>query len=448
MHLRHPESCVSSQRLTEPHSCQKAGSTCDYSVRLNWTGRPSRTGNIIPGSSSFLGGSAAAKPAVGSVAAARGPLPRADSTLNPPTFIITNNGSFTASPTSPSPMQSSDSPMLEAVSEGNQGSVREPRILGSGLQTPMLPSPSLSAIPVDKDSDVMNDEPPADRPSKRVQLGATRSGRSVMPTPTGTGCAPNLPQTPALLPEAASTRSLPRAGISMPSAEDGQTREADLQLRLRSGDSRLTVSSLLTASLPDPGSAEAAAFQGHPEHSPDSAKTPVADEPTVFYGVDHGLPDLDLGKNNDGEAIDSGSAHTDGNRSEKRVEAGGYYEKPVSIYIPRRLEPLPAKLMENPMNLLVWRPSPYTRHQSCVLTSFSTSITSSQKPPTSSFRSTMNSPTPSAAFCRKWPFGTTTFSHCYWLTARLTAPVSFSTPSRPRASPCGYRTSSLPCAMP
>lgn len=32
---------------------------------------------------------------------------------------------------------------------------------------------------------------------------------------------------------------------------------------------------------------------------------------------------------------------------------GGYYSKPVSIFIPQNLEPLPRRLLENPMNLLV-----------------------------------------------------------------------------------------------
>lgn len=35
------------------------------------------------------------------------------------------------------------------------------------------------------------------------------------------------------------------------------------------------------------------------------------------------------------------------------IEEVGYYDKPVPVTIPKLLEPLPDKLLENPMNLLV-----------------------------------------------------------------------------------------------
>ncbi|CAJ2513401.1 Uu.00g015200.m01.CDS01 [Anthostomella pinea] len=97
-------------------------------------------------------------------------------------------------------------------------------------------------------------------------------------------------------------------------------------------------------------------------------------EPT-YYGVDRGFPDRDLGKNDDMNAI-SGSSPllprefldtTIGEPTEDifwnefgfgvetndcNDEDGGYYSKPVKIYIPRNLEPLPSRLTENPMNLL------------------------------------------------------------------------------------------------
>ncbi|KAJ3554378.1 hypothetical protein NPX13_g10628 [Xylaria arbuscula] len=96
-------------------------------------------------------------------------------------------------------------------------------------------------------------------------------------------------------------------------------------------------------------------------------------EPT-FYGIDRGFQDYDLGKNDDMNAIGGSSPllqresldtpldepadynwlefgfGVDANDAEE-VE-GGYYAKPVSIYIPQSLEPLPDRLVENPMNLL------------------------------------------------------------------------------------------------
>ena len=93
---------------------------------------------------------------------------------------------------------------------------------------------------------------------------------------------------------------------------------------------------------------------------------------TETYGLDRGLPDLDLPRNNDTGAISgvSPSEHSEldswlndfelaipefgfGLPTRDTVFAkGGYYASPVPIKIPRRLEPLPPTLLENPMNLL------------------------------------------------------------------------------------------------
>jgi len=101
---------------------------------------------------------------------------------------------------------------------------------------------------------------------------------------------------------------------------------------------------------------------------------------TTTWGVDRGFKDLDIGKNDDINAI-SGSSPValrdhldlviDADREFLPIEFGfgmetnntafendgGYYHKPVVICIPRALEPLPRKLLENPMNLLVGAPS-------------------------------------------------------------------------------------------
>lgn len=100
----------------------------------------------------------------------------------------------------------------------------------------------------------------------------------------------------------------------------------------------------------------------------------AANEPT-FYGIDRGFQDYDLGKNDDMNAIGGSSPllqresldtpleepadynwiefgfGVDANDAEE-VD-GGYYAKPVQIFIPHNLEPLPDRLIENPMNLLV-----------------------------------------------------------------------------------------------
>lgn len=92
---------------------------------------------------------------------------------------------------------------------------------------------------------------------------------------------------------------------------------------------------------------------------------------TETYGQDRGNPDLDVPRNNDTMAISgmSPSEHSDfeswlkdadlgdgfgfGVASRDTVFApGGYYATPVPVKIPRKLEPLPKMLSENPMNLL------------------------------------------------------------------------------------------------
>jgi hypothetical protein len=97
-------------------------------------------------------------------------------------------------------------------------------------------------------------------------------------------------------------------------------------------------------------------------------------EDTV-WGIDRGFKDLDIGKNDDANAISGASPvamrdhfdlvlDNDGQNqptefgfgttaNDTAFKEGGYYDKPVSVSIPRILEPLPSKLLENRMNLLV-----------------------------------------------------------------------------------------------
>jgi Fungal Zn(2)-Cys(6) binuclear cluster domain len=96
---------------------------------------------------------------------------------------------------------------------------------------------------------------------------------------------------------------------------------------------------------------------------------------TTTWGIDRGIKDLDIGKNDDMNAITGVSPIALRDHLElvlddtgelmpvefgfgmetnnTAFENGGYYDKPVAISIPKALEPLPAKLHENPMNLLV-----------------------------------------------------------------------------------------------
>ena len=108
------------------------------------------------------------------------------------------------------------------------------------------------------------------------------------------------------------------------------------------------------------------------QHSSPSRQRANSSTQTVSYGLDRGLADLDTPRNNDAAAINGLSPSQlreldvwlgsfDVGNSEfgfglqKRefvFAKGGYYASPVPIKIPRKLEPLPSTLLENPMNLL------------------------------------------------------------------------------------------------
>ena len=139
---------------------------------------------------------------------------------------------------------------------------------------------------------------------------------------------------------------------------------------------RLSVSSLLSG---PPGMP----YQNH--HTSRANSNPEAQDwsityqdvyqDTITYGVDRGFKDLDIGKNDDANAISGASPVAMRDHLELIIDEegelipvefgfgmetnntafdnGSYYDKPVSICIPRAFEPLPSKLLENPMNLLV-----------------------------------------------------------------------------------------------
>lgn len=122
--------------------------------------------------------------------------------------------------------------------------------------------------------------------------------------------------------------------------------------------------------VPEPGD-----DQNHAEEAPPRRgslhQRMISYSDTETWGHDRGSPDFDIPRNNDAMAISgmSPSEHSDfgswleaeyedpafgfGIASREQVFAkGGYYSTPVPIKIPRKLEPLPTTLSENPMNLL------------------------------------------------------------------------------------------------
>ncbi|TVY82767.1 Thiamine biosynthesis regulatory protein [Lachnellula suecica] len=134
---------------------------------------------------------------------------------------------------------------------------------------------------------------------------------------------------------------------------------------------RLSVSSLLSG---PPGIPYQSAPSSNAELQNWSEEYQDVYQDTTTWGIDRGIKDLDIGKNDDMNAISGTSPIASRDHLELAldedggfvpVEFGfgtethdtafenrGYYDKPVAICIPRALEPLPNKLLENPMNLL------------------------------------------------------------------------------------------------
>jgi hypothetical protein len=126
---------------------------------------------------------------------------------------------------------------------------------------------------------------------------------------------------------------------------------------------RLSVHSLLSGP-PGPSYHRSDGGFGLP---PSSGLVPETDtertEASTFHGYDLGQKDEDVGKNDDGNAISrlppptaapgevALGCHNGGSpvefgfgvQSNNPTRAGGYYDKPVPIRIPKSLEPLPSK---------------------------------------------------------------------------------------------------------
>lgn len=95
--------------------------------------------------------------------------------------------------------------------------------------------------------------------------------------------------------------------------------------------------------------------------APDKRYIDIKESRSTFFGYDRGNPDLDVGLNDDCSAIASSPTlqsynSTTGSQAAQTermtAEAGGFYASPVSVEIPRFLLPLPIQLLNNQMNLL------------------------------------------------------------------------------------------------
>lgn len=250
------------------------------------------------------------------------------------------------------------------------------------LPPPQAFSPNLATggyvVPPDAGQVAAARQPPHKRLRYSVDLGSPHMAAQVSPpVSTATNDTASSSATPRFtsagltgLTPAASVDSPLTPAASSPYSDEGLSRSSSSrQTVLASPDiRRMSVNSLLSG---PPGPVQYAP----PSQRTMNARTNLClSEVTTQYGVDPGFPDLDLGKNDDHHAIrglrlgnsqgqdDSRQLHTaddktsatspEGTKTKPSHGPKGYYERPVSVCIPRDLEPLPAKLRENPMNLL------------------------------------------------------------------------------------------------
>ncbi|KAF6841132.1 cyclophilin type peptidyl-prolyl cis-trans isomerase/CLD [Colletotrichum plurivorum] len=362
-------------------NCQKTGEACDYSVRLNWEGRRTKRSQSFGTPSQT-------------------PQPIQDTTqIQPPSF--THTFSINPSPNSqiqpkPIPRRIQTAPGIFDPGRRNQAeSFDRSDVPGESFfystppqetQVP-IPSPTIPKHVVDTFSAASNlrrsnsaAASSSQRPHKRSRSFAESSESDIyhsrsnlLASPASfSGASPPICRIRSNTGSTSRGSPLTPASSAFRADDEPRTPLPALPSPASPGNSRLSVNYLLTGS---PGVAHRPKIVTQLEFGPplpDLASVSEARGDATFYGYDLGIWDADINQNNDTDAISQmPSRATDafhdgyGNSSRpRRFEgdslhdtlprlAGGYYDRPVPIWIPRNLEPLPAKLRENPMHLLV-----------------------------------------------------------------------------------------------
>ncbi|RYP54916.1 hypothetical protein DL768_000480 [Monosporascus sp. mg162] len=329
-------------------NCQRTGENCDYSIRLNWDGhRGKRPEGVLDFGQEVVSPTAPA-PAKGFKLVHQYPSTNAPGSrrLEP----------LTGAATEPRPDKS-------RISQGNPSPLAE----GSGQTFDDLENlqHSIKRTRFNVDAQTQTVEQAEKRPCSS-RSWTVDSGTASLRFPAASGIF--------------SGESPPTPATSSTYSDDDPRQSARLELQSSSSSTirRLSAGSLLpTASgmwRPRDGSVDRMTTR-----LPMLGVEPKLSSKEVnFYGIDRGFTDFDLGKNDDQNAITGLSPLLGREYVETPLEdidldldlfpnefgfgvetcdmnneAGGYYAKPVSIYISRNLEPLPSKLTENPMNILM-----------------------------------------------------------------------------------------------
>jgi hypothetical protein len=406
-------------------NCSKQGETCDYSIRLNWDGRGKKKpqDGVMAGQSNFF----ATTPTDTAPKSARRqpaePFTTFQSFAPGSTSAVDHNARDTeyseqtteTAMIDPALMLAAASPTAALATDYHSGPgqlhLQYPQSFEryhSGVSvppvSPMLvdaPSPSQAqmgnevedlgtnssvASTSNKSVGFLDVESPIsttpyyrsaigtpaadaslDRPAKRVKYDSLALTSSMLP--------PSQPRTLYNDEVQTSTPQLPspRAISSSFGSDSYRSRrppQGSDQLR------RLSVNSLLSGPPDGQLPAQSPGSVQNSDHESQGWSPSVSDvyRDTETWGVDRGFIDLDIGKNDDDNAISGMSPKAVLHNQELMIGSPGdaspvefgfgmesndtaldvrYYDKPVPICIPRALEPLPTKLLENPMNLLV-----------------------------------------------------------------------------------------------
>ncbi|PSR99418.1 fungal-specific transcription factor domain-domain-containing protein [Coniella lustricola] len=368
-------------------NCQRTGEACDYSIRLNWEGRKKKN----PGFETILGhspseSSASSLPPPRRPSDARSNSSRATEDHRSPLSATTPQTADDVTiprsePQATPPIQPSSRPVvfsghlsINKLENGGQASLSSPDLASPIFSLPRPPNNSITRVCIDSNQAGAARQRPSKRLRYSVDLDAPRQSPQASPhvtASTNPSAAASSPGLFATNPTSASVGSLDSPltpAASSPYSEDGSMRATGFrQMALSSPDAhRMSVSSLLSG---PPGPAGPIHYAPPSQRTVNAKKNLCLSDVAMYYGLDPGFPDLDLGPNDDVHGIldlqmgiiqsecdlkactgEHSPSVSDGKKNHDTRT--GLYKQPLQVRIPRDLEPLPAKLLGNPMNLL------------------------------------------------------------------------------------------------
>ncbi|KAG7073573.1 C6 zinc finger protein [Colletotrichum scovillei] len=360
-------------------NCQRTGEPCDYSVRLNWEGRRTKrslslgthTGITQPSKDSFR----TEQPPFNHTFTVSNPTQDAD----PKPLakrVLTAPFSVEAGKRKLEQLETRD----DSLSQFQNTSSRSSQHQNGAPFAPPRSAPNHNARGHSSTSSLRRIVPATGNTSQRLHkrpksLAETKNPDMLSqygPMSSPISLIGKSPPTSFLSSGAISTSTgTPLTPVSLVIKSDDETRSPVLSLPSPASpeDSRLSVNYLLSSSPRVIHGVNKGLIQPFgPPLLNYGCKQEVSEEAT-FYGFDLGIPDADIAQNDDAGSISPTASSTrhsghflqalcGGSYSQQPETINGtmpgvwYYGQPIPIWIPRSIEPIPAKLRENPMNIL------------------------------------------------------------------------------------------------